>query len=80
METHKNNLFSVYLQQIKGFQSQQLNSSDTANDRFPKFDPSLTAVDFWNLFLIEYQILNQKKFIISDEYEINNLSVKNIIS
>ena len=67
MENHKNKAFLIYLQQIKSSQSQELSLCNDTSDRFPKFHASITAVNFWNLFLTEYEILNQTKFIISDE-------------
>lgn len=63
------NIYSVsdYIGKFKDFHSNELNSSQNVKNRFPIFQPSLTPIVLWNFFLIEYEIVNKRKFIVSDE-------------
>ena len=55
-------LISNYIQTVEEHNFQICNY-----DRFPKFNASLSPIDFWNLFLLHYEILNKKKFIVTDD-------------
>ncbi|WP_269684800.1 hypothetical protein [Flavobacterium lacustre] len=63
------NIYSVsdYIIKFKDVQYKELNAGVTVNGRFPKFLPSLTPLVLWNFFIIEYEIVNKRKFIISYE-------------
>lgn len=67
MKTEEITIFSSYLQQLKDRQIQELNSLQSINNSFPKFHYLLAPNDFWELFLIEYKILNSKEFVVSEE-------------
>lgn len=58
---------SDYIQKFKDFNSKEFNASQTVNNCFPKFQSSLTPIVLWNFFLIEYEIVNKRELIISDE-------------
>lgn len=63
------NIYSVsdYIEKFKDFQSKELSSSQNEKNRFPQFQASLTPLVLWDFFLIEYEIVNKRKFVISDE-------------
>jgi hypothetical protein len=63
------NIYSVsdYIEKFKDFQSKELSSSQNEKNRFPKFQSSLTPNVLWNFFLIEYEIVNKRNFVISFE-------------
>lgn len=58
---------SDYIEKFKDFQSKELSSSQNEKNRFPKFQASLTPLVLWNFFLVEYEIINKRKFVISYE-------------
>ena len=67
MEQRNIYLVCDYIEKFKDFQSKELSSSQNEKNRFPKFQVSLTPLVLWNFFLVEYEIINKRKFVISFE-------------
>lgn len=67
MTNQESTSISLYLQQIKEVQNQELRTFQSVKSCFPKFHDLLSPINFWELFLIEYKIVTKKNFIISEE-------------
>ncbi|MDI1318102.1 hypothetical protein [Flavobacterium sp.] len=67
METNNNDSVSNYLENLAKNYLLRSNLNRIDPKRFPMFEKTLIAPDFWKLFLIEYEVLNQKRFIITIE-------------
>lgn len=70
MKHHIIHTVSDFIVKFKDFQSKELSSIQIEKNRFPKFHNSLTPLIFWNFFLIEYEIVNKRKFVISYESKV----------